>query len=119
MSLLDSLRRLIILWWHGMTEADAQRIASKEWLLSREWDAIRYQAYEANDGRCECCGRSRHDLPHGEYLNADHIRCRRDYPWLALKLSNIQILCGRPCNRGKGNGSKRDWRHPDHPHRNK
>ena len=103
---------------HGLNEEGARWIASREWLIdNREWDRVRYAAYEANDGRCECCARSKHDLPPGVYLNADHIKPRKTHPWLVLKLSNIQIICGQ-CNRGKSNSEGRDWRHKDHPHRN-
>ena len=101
---------------HGLTDYDAQRIASKEWLNSSEWRRARYDALANNDGRCELCGRNKHQLEPGEFLNVDHIYCRRLYPWLALKVKWLQVLCG-PCNQGRGNRSTRDWRHPHHPHR--
>jgi 5-methylcytosine-specific restriction endonuclease McrA len=106
------------LWRHNLTEADARWIASKEWLVNNwQWDQIRYDALAANDGRCELCGRSKHELERGNHLNVDHVKPRKTHPWLALNLSNLQILCGSPCNRGKGNRSTRDWRRKDHPHR--
>lgn len=95
---------------------NAAWIASDAFLASYAWRQVRYQALEANDARCECCGRSKHDLPPGEYLNVDHIKNRRDFPELALEISNLETLC-HPCNHGRSNGSTRDWRHPKHPHR--
>ncbi len=55
---------------HGWT---ARFIASPEFLQTPEWRRIRYDALRANDGRCELCGRNKHQLPEGEYLNVDHI----------------------------------------------
>ena len=36
-------------------------IASDGFLDTREWARARYEALRANDGRCELCGRGRHD----------------------------------------------------------
>ncbi len=77
-------------------------------LRCREWKQVRYMILEGNDGRCECCGRSKAD---GAVLNVDHIKPRRDSPELALTLSNLQVLCAW-CNQGKGN-TERDWRDSD------
>jgi 5-methylcytosine-specific restriction endonuclease McrA len=44
-------------------------------------------------------------------MNVDHIKPRKQFPWLALDIDNCQILC-QACNHGKGNWSQTDWR-PD------
>lgn len=100
--------RALMLFLYGMTEEQAQWIASDEFLKSYEWRKCRYKALDANDGRCECCGRNKHQLPEGEYLNVDHIHPRKVKPWLALDHNYLQILCVQ-CNHGKGN-TTRDWR---------
>ena len=42
-------------------------------------------------------------------LNVDHIKPRFLFPDLALRLDNLQVLCG-DCNEGKGNWDMTDWR---------
>jgi 5-methylcytosine-specific restriction endonuclease McrA len=58
----------------------ARFIASPEFLQTPEWRRARYDALRANDGRCELCGRNKHQLPEGEYLNVDHIHSRKARP---------------------------------------
>lgn len=91
-------------------------IASDEFLRTPAWGRVRYDALRANNGRCECCGRGKHD---GVRLNVDHIKPRRTHHRLALEVRNLQVLCGggAGCNAGKGNRDTTDWRHPNHPHR--
>jgi 5-methylcytosine-specific restriction endonuclease McrA len=96
----------------------ARFIASPEFLRTPEWRRVRYDALRANDGRCELCGRNKHQLPPGEYLEVDHIRSRRARPDLALALTNLAVLCSAD-NAGKGNRHADDWRHRSHPHRRK
>jgi 5-methylcytosine-specific restriction endonuclease McrA len=91
-------------------------IASPEFLQTPEWRRIRYDVLRANDGRCELCGRNKHQLPPGEYLNVDHIQSRKARPDLALDVTNLAVLCSAD-NAGKGNRYADDWRHPSHPHR--
>jgi 5-methylcytosine-specific restriction endonuclease McrA len=98
---------------HGWT---ARFIASPEFLQTPEWRRIRYDVLRANDGRCELCGRSKHQLPEGEYLNVDHIHSRKARPDLAVEITNLAVLCSAD-NAGKGNRYADDWRHPAHPHR--
>ena len=98
---------------HGWT---ARFIASPEFLQTPEWRRIRYDALRANDGRCELCGRNKHQLPEDEYLNVDHIQSRKARPDLALEITNLAVLCSAD-NAGKGNRYADDWRHPAHPHR--
>ena len=98
---------------HGWT---ARFIASPEFLQTPEWRRIRYDVLRANDGRCELCGRNKHRLADGEYLNVDHIHSRKARPDLALEITNLAVLCSAD-NAGKGNRYADDWRHPAHPHR--
>ena len=91
-------------------------IASPEFLRTPEWRRIRYDALRANDGRCELCGRNKHQLPPGEHLTVDHVRSREARPDLALEVTNLAVLCSAD-NAGKGNRYADDWRHPTHPHR--
>lgn len=74
--------------------------------VSAEWRRVRYDALKANDGRCELCGKSKHD---GIFLNVDHIKNLRDHWHLRLKIENLQVLCN-VCNHGKGNRDDTDWR---------
>src|SRR5688500_12284037 len=55
-------------------------IASAAFLKSREWERLRYEALRASDGRCELCGRGKHE---GVVLNVDHIKPRAKFPQLA------------------------------------
>lgn len=87
------------------------RQSSKAFYESREWQALRYQALRANDGRCELCGAGKHD---GVRLHVDHIMPRSKFPALELEMTNLQILC-EPCNMGKGNKDDTDWRAPREP----
>jgi hypothetical protein len=84
-------------------------IASKEFLQTPEWKRARYDALRASDGRCQLCGRNKHQLPPGEHLNVDHIKNRRDNPQFALDVRWLEVLC-HPCNEGRGNRCDRDWR---------
>jgi 5-methylcytosine-specific restriction endonuclease McrA len=99
---------------HGWT---ARFIASPAFLQTPEWRRVRYDALRANDGRCELCGRNKHQLPPGEHLNVDHVHSRKARPDLALEVTNLAVLCSAD-NAGKGNRHDGDdWRHPAHPHR--
>jgi 5-methylcytosine-specific restriction endonuclease McrA len=88
-----------------------------EFLQTPEWRRVRYDALRANNGRCELCGRNKHQLPPGEHLNVDHVHSRKARPDLALEVTNLAVLCSAD-NAGKGNRHDGDdWRHPAHPHR--
>ena len=93
-----------------------EMVASGEFLRTPQWKRVRYDALAANDGRCELCGRNKHQLGQGKYLNVDHVEPRRARPGLALDVRNLQVLCP-DCNAGKGNRHSHEWRHPSHPHR--
>lgn len=73
---------------------------------SRQWRQVRYKALKFSDGRCDLCGRSKHD---GALLHVDHIKPRSKRPDLELVVSNLQILCDS-CNLGKSNTDDTDWR---------
>jgi hypothetical protein len=81
-------------------------VQTNDFLLSFEWRRLRMEILKKNDGRCECCGRGKHD---GIMLHVDHIKPRKHYPELALAASNLQVLCNE-CNHGKGNWDETDWR---------
>src|ERR671912_136631 len=75
---------------HGWT---ARFIASPEFLQTPEWGRVRYDALRANDGRCELCGRNKHQLLPDEHLTVDHIQSRKARPDLALEITNLAVLC--------------------------
>ena len=80
--------------------------AIKEFYKSYDWRRVRYDILRANNGRCELCGRSKHD---GIILNIDHIKPLRLNWHLRLSPLNLQVLCNE-CNHGKGNRDTTDWR---------
>lgn len=78
----------------------------QEFYESYEWRRARYDALCAADGKCQLCGRSKHD---GIILNVDHIvPLRKDWSQ-RLSQANLQVLC-HECNHGKGNRDNTDWR---------
>ena len=90
----------------GRRLSEAAKDKCKAFYQSYEWAAVRMDALEQNDGRCECCGRNKHD---GVTLNVDHIKPLRKYWNLRKDPNNLQVLCGL-CNKGKGNRYETDWR---------
>ncbi|MCB7127974.1 MAG: HNH endonuclease [Candidatus Brocadiales bacterium] len=81
----------------------------KAFYRSPAWKKVRYEVLAASDKRCALCGYAAAD---GARLNVDHIKPLRKYPELALKKSNLQVLCGS-CNQGKGAWDETDWRGPN------
>lgn len=79
---------------------------SREFLLSFEWRRVRMEALKKYGPRCMCCGAT---PATGAVMNVDHIKPRKHFPHLALDINNLQILC-EPCNHGKGNWDRTDWR---------
>jgi len=73
---------------------------------SDEWREVRYIALRNNNGKCELCGRGKHD---GVKLHVDHIVPRSKNRELELEPTNLQVLCDS-CNLGKGNKCDKDWR---------
>lgn len=78
----------------------------KAFLESKAWKRLRYQALKLCGSKCQACGASPES---GAVLNVDHIRPRVLFPELALRLGNLQVLCG-DCNEGKGNWDMTDFR---------
>lgn len=97
----------------GMLFEDLPRFSAipsgKAFYDTDEWRRLRYLAIRESAGRCQCCGTRPSAI---NPLQADHIKPRSLYPWLALDPDNIQILC-RDCNLGKGNIDCTDWREYD------
>jgi hypothetical protein len=79
-------------------------LIGKEFYLSWEWKAARFEAIKRHGRRCQCCGWT--PGCGGSYLVVDHIKPLRTHPHLALAQSNMQVLCN-DCNMGKS------WRHTD------
>lgn len=79
---------------------------SDGFLQSKAWKRLRFQALKQHGMRCQACGANPHE---GAVLNVDHILPRRLFPELALRLDNLQVLCG-DCNEGKGNWDMTDAR---------
>ncbi len=81
--------------------------ASKFYQTS-EWRQLRYQVIKHYNSKCMACGACAKD---GNQIEVDHIKPRYLYPHLALKFSNLQVLC-RDCNAGKYYATdEKDWRH--------
>lgn len=93
----------------GMSDndiANSIRVASREFLDSKEWKSLRLLAIDKYGLVCLCCGRSNsRKFP----INIDHIKPRKLFPELALNIDNLQPLCG-PCNKRKGNFDFTDYR---------
>lgn len=81
----------------------SEREPSRIFYQSRAWRVVRYKALLRARGECECCHRR------NVVLHVDHVKPRSRYPWLALSLDNLQVLC-EDCNFGKGAWDETDWR---------
>ena len=103
---VDGLRVLDKAWLELKRQPDAN---SDGFLQSKAWKRLRLQALEKHGRRCQCCGAS---PATGAVLNVDHVMPRRLFPDLALRLDNLQVLCG-DCNEGKGNWCMSDFRRDD------
>jgi hypothetical protein len=79
---------------------------ASDFLQSKAWKRLRYQALRTYGARCQACGATPES---GARLNVDHIKPRALFPSLALTLSNLQVLCS-DCNEGKGNWDMTDFR---------
>ena len=87
----------------GMPDA-----SSRAFLSSKAWKRVRLQALNLHGRACQICGCG---AQQGAVLNVDHIKPRALFPELALRLDNLQVLCG-DCNEGKGNWDMTDARPP-------
>ena len=81
-------------------------VTSTEFLDTYQWRKLRMEALIQYGRKCMCCGATPET---GAVMNVDHIKPRKRYPELALKINNLQILC-HDCNHGKGNWNETDWR---------
>lgn len=79
---------------------------AKNFYSSPEWNKLKRKALHiwGNDVCC-CCSESLI----GKVKHVDHIKPRSKYPNLALKLSNLQVMCDL-CNVTKGNRYETDFR---------
>jgi len=102
-SALRGLKVLDKAWLELKTQPHAN---SKDFLQSKAWKRLRLRALQIHGGKCQCCGAS---PATGAVLHVDHIKPRLLFPDLALRLDNLQVLCG-DCNEGKGNWDMTDWR---------
>lgn len=82
-------------------------VKSKAFYDTAEWKAVRYEALKKHGAACQCCGATRAQRV---FIQVDHIKPRSTHPELALDINNLQILC-EPCNSGKSNRDRTDWRH--------
>jgi len=81
-------------------------VTTAAFLDTYEWRKLRMEALIKYGRKCMCCGATPET---GGVMNVDHIKPRKRYPELALKINNLQILC-HDCNHGKGNWNETDWR---------
>jgi hypothetical protein len=70
---------------------------------TKEWRKVRYNAIKKYCRTCQCCGSQSHPI------HVDHIKSRFFFPYFALDINNLQILCA-DCNIGKGYQDDTDWR---------
>jgi 5-methylcytosine-specific restriction endonuclease McrA len=104
----DGLAVLQAAWIELKRLPDANSAA---FLESKAWKRLRLQALNLHGRRCQICGSS---AKTGDVLNVDHVLPRRLFPDLALRLDNLQVLCG-VCNEGKGNWDMTDARTQGEP----
>ncbi len=98
-----------VLAWYRNVKGDIPQAkitqTAQQFYSSMAWRDVRYKALRASNGRCALCG-----TPGAEtQLHVDHIQPRSLFPYLALELSNLQVLC-KECNAGKSNHDCVDWR---------
>lgn len=86
--------------------AQRKQRAPDSFYTSEAWFKARYVALRNSDGKCELCGRSKHD---GIILHVDHIKPRSRFPRLQLDTNNLQVLCNQ-CNKGKRNTDCIMWK---------
>lgn len=102
-SAIKGLEVLEAAWLTLKTKPSA---TSDAFLQSKAWKRLRFQALKQHGMKCQACGASPGT---GAVLNVDHILPRRLFPDMALRLDNLQVLCGT-CNEGKGNWDMTDAR---------
>lgn len=89
-----------------LSKKSKKRLKKKEnFYNSKEWRALRYEAFKIHGRQCLCCGAR----PPQAVLHVDHIKPRSLRPDLELDINNLQILC-EDCNLGKSNKDSIDYR---------
>ena len=83
-------------------------VTTNEFLQTFTWRKLRMETIKRYGARCQCCGASP-AIDNDVIINVDHIKPRKLFPELAIDGNNLQVLCN-PCNQGKGNWDKTDWR---------
>jgi 5-methylcytosine-specific restriction endonuclease McrA len=86
--------------------ANALRQKGSSFLQSAEWKKLRSLAIRVYGRKCMKCGST---PKNPSMTHVDHIKCRKNYPELALEFDNLQILCCK-CNKEKGNKNSIDYR---------
>ncbi len=92
--------------------AEANLIAAKlrlkgtTFLQSKAWKDLRRMVVCRYGRQCMKCGST---PKNPKMTHVDHIKCRKNYPELALNFDNLQVLCCR-CNKLKGNKHETDYR---------
>lgn len=79
---------------------------AKEFYASKEWADLKKKVYKRYGRRCMATGLTEED---GITLSVDKIYPRSDYPHLALKMSNMQVI-ELGLNKTKGKRIIKDWR---------
>lgn len=82
-----------------LAEARRRRIEEmKQFYSCSEWKFLRRQVIHEQGEVCSECGQT---ILNKCDVTVDHIRARSKYPHLALKKTNLRVLC-RICNSRKG-----------------
>lgn len=79
---------------------------SKGFQKNKRWIAVKIEMYRLFPKVCMACGRE------SEFIEIDHVKPKSKYPYLALDIRNLQVLC-KPCNQRKSNLDETDYRSED------
>ena len=74
----------------GKRQKELAQMAKDNFYSSRPWKELRRKALARAGYRCEWCGVS---VRGKGASRVDHIRPRKQYPQLALAISNLRVLC--------------------------
>lgn len=98
-----------IWFYHHPKPAGGFQASGDDFYKSAKWRRVRADAlHRWGKAPCCCCN----NPFNGKQKHVDHIMPRSKYPHLALKVSNLQVMCD-DCNLGKGNRWEVDWRSPE------
>lgn len=99
---IDDFANVIKISRHNVTKLPySVNPLDNNFLHSGEWRNLKYKFRKMHDNKCMCCGQKPSQFT-SIFTCVDHIKCRKQYPNLALDITNLQILCNE-CNHGKGN----------------